>query len=128
MKMGRYLNQQRSILESTKGDGKLPDPSVEQSNNELVNRGTECWSKIGRVSWSQEARDAGEESDEPISRPELPGAGEDAEPSASTCRGTELAAAAVGTMKALSISSGECPSVKEKVADIEDDEKCAKSI
>ena len=48
----------------------------------------------------------------------------------STCSGdevpTELAAAAVGTMKTLSISPGECPSVNEEVADIEDDEKCAK--
>ncbi len=35
---------------STKGDGKLPDPTVEQSNNELVNRGTEHWFATGKVS------------------------------------------------------------------------------
>ncbi len=107
------------------------------------------------ISWSQKARGAGEESvtrdeeseatipnrgctsnkvgdDEPIMRPEFPGAGEESEPSMSTCKGdevpTELAAAAVGTMYTLSISSGECPSVYEESADIKHDEKCAKSI
>ena len=107
------------------------------------------------VSWSQKARGAGEESvtrdkesvatilncgcssnkfgyDEPIMWPEFPGAGEDSEPSMSTCKGdevpTELAAAAVGTMYTLSISSRECPSVFEESADIKADEKCAKSI